>query len=72
MLVIFTNEQLLPPQQVCGTCLLADTDGHPRWQQGMLRCGRPLLQRQEQIPTRYQCAMGFQVAQVEEPLPGIL
>ena len=36
MLVIVTEEQLLPPQCVCQTCVLADHHGQPRWHQGQL------------------------------------
>jgi hypothetical protein len=63
MLVILTNEQLIAPEQVCGGCLLANAQGQPRWQQGVLACGKP-----SGSPARqYQCQMGFQVAEIQEP-----
>ncbi|MEM9542824.1 MAG: hypothetical protein AAGA60_25450 [Cyanobacteria bacterium P01_E01_bin.42] len=39
MLVILTDEQVISPQQVCCNCLLADSQGLPRWHQGKLGCG---------------------------------
>jgi hypothetical protein len=68
MLVILTQEQLMSPQQVCSSCLLADADGQPRWRQGVLGCGQPLRPCAETPPRRYRCQMGFQVAEVQESL----
>jgi hypothetical protein len=65
MLVIVTEEQLLPPQCVCQTCLWADHQGQPRWQQGKLRCGQVLARTTDEQPQQYQCQMGFRVANVE-------
>ena len=65
MLVIVTEDQILPPQTVCQTCVLADRSGKPRWRQGRLCCGRLLQRTQEQLPLQYQCQMGFRVTNVE-------
>lgn len=67
MLVILTEDQLLSPQVVCQSCLLADRKGQPRWRQEQLFCGRLLDQcsESESQSKQYQCQMGFRVAQVE-------
>jgi len=64
MLVALTNSQLLPLQSVCCTCLLADRQGRPRWQQGRLRCGRPIRSLTTQLPEQYECQMGFRIVEV--------
>lgn len=64
MLVILIEEQILAPQHVCQSCLLADHSGQPRWRKGQLRCGQALLTNQQQ-PDQYQCMMGFRVANIE-------
>jgi hypothetical protein len=71
MLVILTNEHLISPQQVCCSCLLADADGQPRWRQGALDCGKPLRACSDLPPKRYQCQMGFQIAEIQETLPDV-
>lgn len=65
MLVILMDNQLLSPQQVCQTCLLADQSGQPRWQHGQLRCGRIIHKLTEQQPDQFQCQMGFRIANIE-------
>ena len=65
MLVIVTEEQLLPPQYVCQTCLLADHHGQPRWHQGQLCCGQLMHETTEQQAQQYKCQMGFRIANVE-------
>lgn len=67
MLVILTEDQLLSPQVVCQSCLLADRQGQPRWHHDRLCCGRLLdqLSDTEPHPKQYQCQMGFRVAEVE-------
>lgn len=65
MLVILTNDQLLPPQLVCQTCLLADTSGQPRWRRGQLCCGQLISEGHGNQPEQYQCQMGFRVANIE-------
>jgi hypothetical protein len=65
MLVIMTENQVFPPQQVCQTCLMADQSGQPRWYQGKLRCGRALSKLAEDLPDQYECQMGFRIANIE-------
>jgi hypothetical protein len=65
MLVILMESQLLSPQQVCQTCLMADQSGQPRWQQGQLRCGRAVHRMADQQPEQYECQMGFRIANIE-------
>jgi hypothetical protein len=65
MLVILMDNQLLSPQQVCQTCLLADQSGRPRWQQGRLRCGYAVQNVTDQQPAQYECQMGFRIADIE-------
>ncbi|OLP19900.1 hypothetical protein BST81_03135 [Leptolyngbya sp. 'hensonii'] len=65
MLVILTSDQLIPPERVCQTCLLADRTGHPRWHQGRLWCGHALHGRQENLPEQYECQMGFRIARID-------
>lgn len=64
MLVVLTKNHLLLPQQVCPTCLLANQQGQPRWQQGQLRCGYPIAKTIDTQPDQYQCQMGFRIAVV--------
>lgn len=65
MLVILTDEQVLSPNQVCQSCLLADRNGQPRWRQGKLSCGHVVRQLTSRQPEQYECEMGFRVANVE-------
>lgn len=65
MLVVLMKNQLLTPQQICQTCLLADQSGQPRWQQGQLRCGHLVHKLDENQPDLYQCRMGFRIVNVE-------
>lgn len=65
MLVVLMENQLLAPEQVCQTCLLADQTGQPRWRQGELRCGRALRTATEDQPKQYECQMGFRIAQID-------
>ena len=66
MLVILTNDNILSARAVCQSCLLADHQGLPRWNQGKLGCGHSVTPFDNHQPERYECEMGFQVAQVEE------
>ena len=69
MLVILTRESILSAQTVCQDCLLANHQGLPRWKQGRLDCGSSVHKNLESNKSkRYQCQMGFQVAEVEEIL----
>ena len=65
MLAILAGNQLLSPQQVFPSCLLADHSGQPRWQDGQLRCGQVVPQRAEGQPQQFQCPMGFRVINVD-------
>jgi hypothetical protein len=65
MLVMLMENQLIDPEQVCQTCLMADQSGHPRWQQGQLRCGRALRKMADEQPDQYVCQMGFRIANIE-------
>lgn len=65
MLVVVMENQLLSPQQVCQSCLMADQSGQPRWQPGKLRCGRALTKAPDNLPEQYECQMGFRIANIE-------
>jgi hypothetical protein len=65
MLVILMDNQLISPQQVCQTCLLADQSGQPRWRGGRLGCGHAIRRSSEQQPEQYECQMGFRIANIE-------
>lgn len=65
MLVILAGDQILSPQKVCQTCLLADQRGQPRWHQGQLRCGHAVRKLTEAQPNQYECQMGFRVADID-------
>lgn len=65
MLVILMDNQLISPQQVCQTCLLADQSGQPRWRGGRLGCGHAIRRASEQQPEQYECQMGFRIANIE-------
>lgn len=64
MLVIVMENQMLAPQCVCQSCLLADQSGQPRWSGGQLRCGHPLRKLSENQPDQYECQMGFRIANI--------
>jgi hypothetical protein len=65
MLVILMDEQILAPQHVCQSCLLADRSGQPRWRGGQLRCAQAISKLTEQQPDQYQCLMGFRIANIQ-------
>lgn len=65
MLIILTETQILRPQQVCQSCLMADTSGQPRWDHGQLRCGRALAKLSDALPEQFECQMGFRVANIQ-------
>lgn len=65
MLVILIEDQILAPQRVCQSCLLADRAGQPRWSRGQLRCGEAIPKLVAGQPDQYQCLMGFRVANIE-------
>ncbi|AFY84764.1 hypothetical protein [Oscillatoria acuminata] len=65
MLVIVMENQVLAPRQVCQSCLLADASGQPRWRGGQLSCGYVMTKCSEAQPDRYQCQMGFTIANID-------
>lgn len=65
MLVILMDNQLIPPENVCQSCLLANQSGQPRWSGGRLRCGRAVRKLSEQDPEQFECQMGFRIANIE-------
>jgi len=65
MLVILMENQMLAPQRVCQGCLLASSTGQPRWNDGELRCGHPVGKPTESLPDRYECQMGFTIANIK-------
>jgi len=50
MLVILMENQMLAPQRVCQSCLLADRTGQPRWSGGELRAAIQLLNLRKICP----------------------
>jgi hypothetical protein len=64
MLVILTDEQIISTQQVCSGCLLANSHGLPRWNQGKLGCGHSLRTDSDRA-NLYECQMGFVLANVD-------
>jgi hypothetical protein len=65
MLVILMEDQILDPQQVCQSCLLANRSGQPRWSQGQLRCGQAISKLTAGQPDQYRCLMGFRIANIQ-------
>ncbi|MEL7224063.1 MAG: hypothetical protein AAF810_14415 [Cyanobacteria bacterium P01_D01_bin.36] len=64
MLVILIDNQRVKPETVCQTCPMASQKGEPRWQQGRLRCGRPVASKLAEGPAQYECTMGFRVTEL--------
>ncbi|MCC5898585.1 MAG: hypothetical protein EA395_14330 [Phormidium sp. GEM2.Bin31] len=65
MVVILTDNSLLPTCQVCQSCMLADHNGQPRWRGGQLDCGRVVSSRGDRSGRYYKCVMGFHVARID-------
>jgi hypothetical protein len=68
MLIAIVNNQIIAPEQVCQSCLLADQNGQPRWRHGKLRCGQ-IIHRlnycsETQVDT-YECQMGLRLMEIE-------
>ncbi len=64
MLVMLAGDQVLLPQQVCPSCVLADRTGQPRWQDGVLKCGDRAVP-----PTathQFECPMGFRLVAIAD------
>ncbi|MGB3616395.1 MAG: hypothetical protein WBA10_21565 [Elainellaceae cyanobacterium] len=64
MLVVLMDNQLVSPEAICQSCLMADRAGQPRWRNGTLRCGRALSQVAPGQPEQYECQMGFRIANI--------
>jgi hypothetical protein len=65
MLVMMTDNQLISPQAVCQSCLMADHNGQPRWRQGSLYCGRMVSGLDRNQPVQFECQMGFRVTSID-------
>ncbi|OCR00099.1 hypothetical protein BCD67_20675 [Oscillatoriales cyanobacterium USR001] len=65
MLVILMENQMLIPQSVCQSCLLADHSGQPRFRENQLRCGHPIRKPAAGAPDQYECQMGFRIANIQ-------
>ena len=65
MLVIFTDEQIMSPEKICPGCLLANSDGLPRWYQSKLSCGKCVGQLPDSGSPIYECHMGFKIANLK-------
>ncbi|HEY9301583.1 MAG TPA: hypothetical protein VIQ31_35520 [Phormidium sp.] len=65
MLVILMEDQVIAPQTVCQSCLLADRSGQPRWRGDHLFCGHAVRKLSENQPAQYECQMGFRVANIQ-------
>ncbi|MDF0551547.1 hypothetical protein [Kamptonema sp. UHCC 0994] len=65
MLVILMENQMLAPQSVCQSCLLADQSGQPRWRGNELRCGHLIPKPTTSQPDQYECQMGFRIANIQ-------
>ena len=64
MLVVVMDNQLVSPESICHSCLMADRAGQPRWRNGSLSCGRALSQTSPEQPQQYECQMGFRIAKI--------
>ncbi|AFY59784.1 hypothetical protein [Synechococcus sp. PCC 6312] len=64
MLVMLTQSQVLMPQQVCPSCLLANRSGQPRWEKGQLGCGESVACGLDSGCPKFRCQMGFYLAQI--------
>ncbi len=65
MLVILTESQILVPQRVCQSCLLADQGGQPRSHNGKPACAYALSKISTQQANQYECKMGFRLAEID-------
>ena len=65
MLRVLINDQILKPQRVCQTCLLADASGQPRTNKGKLCCAQVVRKFTEQQADQYECMMGFKIVNIE-------
>jgi hypothetical protein len=65
MLVILIEDQIIPPEQVCQSCVLADQSGQPRWRGNKLYCGQAISRLSQQQPEQYECQMGFRIVNIK-------
>ncbi|BAW95555.1 hypothetical protein NIES970_04640 [[Synechococcus] sp. NIES-970] len=64
MLMILTDGQILPTDQICQGCLMADQRGTPRVRQGKLCCAHLIQGSPVKAATTYECQMGFRLADI--------
>lgn len=64
MLVVIMNDQLLSPTAICPSCPMANQQGQPRFNQGRLTCGRRMPEIGKELPSQYECQMGFRIANI--------
>jgi hypothetical protein len=65
MLVILIEDQIIAPEQVCQSCVLADQSGQPRWRGNKLYCGQAISKLSHQQPEQYECQMGFRIVNIK-------
>ncbi|MFB2917274.1 MULTISPECIES: hypothetical protein [Aerosakkonema] len=67
-LVMLLRDQMLPPQILCSTCLMASQQGQPRWQDGQLRCGRP-VHNPSNNAVEFRCINDAEIIEFEYSAP---
>ena len=65
MLVILIKEQLIAPEDVCFSCVLADNSGKPRWYDGKLGCGQAVSKITEKQADWHECMIGFRISNID-------
>lgn len=65
MLVILTESQVMHPQRICQSCLLADQGGQPRSHNGKPTCAYALSKLSTEQASQYECKMGFRLVEVD-------
>jgi len=65
MLVILTESQVIHPQRICQSCLLADQGGQPRSHNGKPTCAYALNKLSTEQASQYECKMGFRLVEVD-------
>ena len=65
MLVILIKEQVIAPQNVCKSCVLADESGKPRWHNGKLGCGQAASKITKQQADWHESIMGYRIANID-------
>lgn len=64
MFVLLTDQRALASDVVCQSCLMANQEGQPRWQEGKLLCGSRVQGLDPQSATLYECQMGFRLTRI--------